>query len=251
MASGDLKHKCFYMHVPKCGGTSLSEALYATVPMHKRVGVIDANATRRATALIHSDENDLYTYHDDRPTGEHVYALREGMLLTHMAWETSLIHGHILFSHKADRHFGDIYKYVSLLRDPVGRIISNFNGSVRHGLIENDFDAYLEGDIVRAHALTALRYFSGQANIAPDEEPAALELAKATAEKFSVIGFLDNLDSFCDQFSDVFGRRPKIYRYNEASSEKYVPTDAQMEQLRAMLGHELQFWDFVQERFRR
>lgn len=247
MGKGDLKHPCFYMHVPKCGGTSLSEALYATVPMHKRVGIVDADSTRRATALVHADKNELFLYYDDLPNGDAVYALREGMLLTHMAWDTRMIHGHILFSHKADKHFGDTYKYVTLLREPVARTISNFNQSVRHGLIENDFDAYLESDVIRAHALTFLRYFSGTHNIPVEDEPAALDEAKRVAEKFAVIGFLDNLPSFCDQFADVFGRKPKIYRYNEAGASAYRPSDTQMERVMALLGNEIAFWEWVQK----
>ena len=36
--SGDLRKPCFYMHIPKCGGTSVTAALHAVVPLRRRVG---------------------------------------------------------------------------------------------------------------------------------------------------------------------------------------------------------------------
>ena len=42
------RHNCLFMHMPKCGGTSISEAMYATVPFGGGVAVIDAVSTRIA-----------------------------------------------------------------------------------------------------------------------------------------------------------------------------------------------------------
>lgn len=247
-AGPGLSHNCFFMHVPKCGGTSISEALYATVPIHKRVGVVDANATRRATAIVHVDHDELFLYHDDLPTGEAVYALREGMLLTHMAWDTALIHGHILFSEKADHHFGDRYKYVTVLREPVARLVSNYNGSVSHGLTTTDFATYLESETARTHALSALRYFTGRHFIAPGTEDSAVKEALEVAEKFAVIGFLDQLNAFCAAYCEVFGAMPQIFRYNEAQGSPYHPTPTELARARELLAPEIVFWERIRER---
>jgi len=243
-----LKHPCFYMHVPKCGGTSVAEGLYATVPMSKRIGVVDANATRRATAMMEADDDQLHLYHDDLPNGDAVFRMREEMLLTHMAWKTSLIHGHILFSAKADKHFGDTYKYVTLLREPVARLVSNYNGSVSHGLTKTDFKTYLGTDVARSHALTTLRYFTGQHDIAIGQEQQAVEAALNTADKFAVIGFLDKLDGFCADYDTVFGRKPVIHHYNTRTSGAYQPTSQELELARELLEPELRFWDAIRAR---
>lgn len=242
---GDLNHPCFFMHIPKCGGTSIAEALYATVPMNRRIGVVDANATRRATSMAAAGKDRIHLFHDDLDSGNAVFDLREKMLLTHMAWDTSLIHGHILFSAKADEHFGSTYKYVTLMRDPLARFVSNYNGSVAHGLTTTDFNTYLSTDIARFHALTSLRYFTGQHHIPVGEEMQAVEIALENAKKFALIGFLDDLDSFCTGFENIFGRKPRVFHYNSHKSDAYQPTAQELDEARALLEPERKLWDAI------
>jgi hypothetical protein len=198
--------------------------------------------------MMEAGKDQVHLYHDDLPNGAAVFRMREQMLLTHMAWKTSLIHGHILFSAKADTHFGSTYKYVTLLREPLARLVSNYNGSVTHGLTKTDFKTYLGTDVARYHALTTLRYFTGQHDIAPGQEMQAVETALNTAEKFSVIGFLDKLDGFCADYSDVFGRKPTIYHYNSHKTDAYSPTPQELEQARELLEPEQLFWDAIRSR---
>lgn len=233
------------MHIPKCGGTSIAEGLYATVPMNKRIGVVDANATRRATSIAMAGKDEIHLFHDDLDNGNAVFDLREKLLLTHMAWDTSLIHGHILFSEKADTHFGSAYKYVTLMREPLARLVSNYNGSVAHGLTTADFKSYLSTDIARFHALTTLRYFTGQHYIPVGEELQAVEVALENAKKFSLIGFLDDLDSFCTNFENIFGRKPRIFHYNSHKSNAYQPTTQELDLARPLLEPEQRFWDAI------
>lgn len=251
MASGGLRHPCVFMHVPKCGGTSVSEALYATVPMSRRVGVIDAISTRRATTLMHADTTEPFLYHDDLPTGVEVYKLREQILLTHMAWNTELIHGHIIFSKKAYKHFGDHYRFITLLREPTARVLSNFLGSVRGGMIKDDLDAYLDSEIFRTQGLSMLRYFSGIHAVAPENEVAALEQAKSNMALFSIIGFLDNLDDFSDQYRAMFGRCPRIFHYNLSESKHPVLNAAQQAKIESVMRSEFELWQHALTTYKR
>ena len=251
MPRGGLRHRCFFMHVPKCGGTSVSEALYATVPMQRRVGVIDANATRRASAVWHAGRDEPFLYHDDLPTGTEVYAFREQLLLMHMAWDTELIHGHVLFSERAHAHYGKRYRYVTLLREPVERTLSNFLGSSRGGMIDADLDRYLDNEIFRTHGLSMLRYLSGSHPVAIDDERAALERAKSNLARFAVVGFLDDLDGFASRFANTFGRRPATgRRYNRAGVQHPRLTPAQAGRMREVLAIELELWEHARRKYR-
>lgn len=251
MAKGRLPRNCFFMHVPKCGGSSIAEALYAIVPMQQRVGVIDANASRRATAMIHAGRDEMALYFDDFENGDKVYDLRNDMLLYHMAWDSAVIHGHILFSEFAWQHFHDRYAFVSILRDPVSRVLSNYAHSASGNLVPTDFDEYLESAIVRTHGLSFLRFFAGQHWIEPQDEAAVLERAKTNLDRFDVIGFLDDLPDFCDQIHETLGRKPKIFRYNEKKWPSPQPTQGQMDRLRDIMANEIAFWDYAQHRRRR
>lgn len=221
------------------------------MPLHRRVGLIDANATRRAVSIQRQDQDTNQNYHDDLDNGAEVYALREAMLLSHMAWQTPMIYGHVLYSDKAYRHFGATYQFITLLRDPVARTLSNFAHSVRDGLIENDFDAYLDGPVARAHALSFLRFFSGRSRIATTEEDAAYEDAVRNSRHFQIIGFLDDLEGFSEQFRTLFGRGLKVFRYNSLRGDAVVPSAAQRVRLKGLMDRELALWDELRRTHKR
>lgn len=241
-----LRAPCVFMHVPKCGGTSVSEALYATVPLHRRIGILDSPSIRSALAIQHTDRDDL-SFHDEGPRAEEITAFREALLLMHMSHRASLIHGHFLFSDRAWQHFGAAYRYVTILRDPVARTISNFRMDRRTGTFAGDFDAYLDSDHGRRQALHKLRYFSGRATIAPGQEAQAMQLAKRNMARFSLIGFLEDLPGFARDFAQVFGVRPWIAHYNSAGADApFRMTDAQRRRLTELCAPDIELFAHAQ-----
>ena len=228
------KRRSVFLHMPKCGGTSLSEAMYATVPFNHRIGVIDAAATRRAACIVHFGTDGRAACHEDRETGQLVFDLREAMLLQHMAWDTMLIHGHVLWSERAIEHFGASYDYVTLMRDPVARTLSNYRMGVRTGLHPDDFDAYLEGDVARRQARVYLRYLFGRNDIASDAVHAAVASAKARIARFAVVGFLEDLPAFLDRYRDAIGVRLRVGRLNRAPKGNSAGSGITAEQMRRL-----------------
>lgn len=245
-AGRGLAAPCVFMHVPKCGGTSLSEALYALVPLHQKIGIVDTPTLRRALAIRYAGVDDRVLYHDE---GEHAAVaadLRELVLLMHLAHDCRLVHGHFLFSERAFAHFGATYKYVSILREPIARTVSNYHQAVRGGAFVGDFDAFLESPMSRRMALHVLRYFSGVADVAPDQEAALIEVAKANMRRFAILGFIENLDGFIARFAEVFGARPHVAHYNRTEREEAVAlTASQRTRLEAMCGPDIELTDYA------
>ncbi len=236
------RHACVFMHVPKCGGTSVSEALYATVPVHLKIGILDSPSIRRALAIRNCDRDDL-TYHDEGPHVAAISRFRETLVLMHMAHQATLIHGHFLFSDIAWRHFGDRYRFVSILRDPVARTISNYRMDRRTGVFTGDFDAFLDSAEGRLKALHMLRYFSGMATVAPDEESQALELARRNMGRFALLGFLEDLKGFADGYAALFGVRPWIPHYNAAEERPFDITADQRDRLHALCAPDIALFE--------
>lgn len=242
-ALGGPACRSLFYHMPKCGGTSLSEAMAATVPLHQRVGVVDALSTRRAAAIEAFGRDDARLCHEDLEHGAAVFEYRERLLLQHMAWDSWLIHGHMLFSEAADRHFGDSYGYVTLLREPVGRMLSNYRMARRAGIVPDDFDAYLDSPVAERHAQVFLRYLSGEwlvRNIW-----SATQLAQQRLERFAVVGVLEDLPRFAADYRRVFGTRLAIPSYNRAKGPPLDLTSAQMDRVRALCAADQRIYDHV------
>ncbi len=237
-----LRKPCVFMHVPKCGGTSVSEALYATVPLHRKIGILDSPSIRSALAIQHTGRDDL-SFHDEGPRADQITRFRESLLLMHMCHRATLIHGHFLFSETAWQHFGDRYRYITILRDPVARTISNYRMDRRTGNFSGEFDDYLASDHGRRQALHKLRYFSGMATVTPAQEAEAMVLALRNIERFSLIGFLEDLDGFARDFATLFGVRPWIPHYNSAAEDKpFRITDAQRDRLNTLCAPDIELF---------
>ncbi len=229
-----LQHPCIFLHLPKCGGTSLSEALYATVPIHKRVGVVDAISTRRAASILEFGVDDVWKCHDDLEYGDRTFDLRERILITHCCWGSQLVHGHVLMSDRIRKHCHGHYKFLTIMRDPIARTISNYRMAVTAGIANPDPDIWLDSQIARAHSTTYLRYLSGFHTVAPEQEAACLERALSALELFSLIGFLDDIATFARKFEQIFGANLTLHKYNKAKGAKVRLSDTQMERLHDM-----------------
>lgn len=237
------KHRSIFFHQPKCGGTSISEAMYATVPIKDRVGVIDADSTRKAAALWHAGVNDVMPCHDDFENAAKVFELREKMLLQHLAWDTWLVHGHVLYSELADQVFGDLYRFVTIMRSPVERTLSNYRMSARQGTVPSDFDAYLDSYAARAHAMTSLRYLSGRAVIDQNDVSALMQVAQERLKKFTVIGFLDDLQKFQTDYREAFDVSLHIGSYNIGAGPNVDLNSAQKRRLDDLCGPDIELYD--------
>ena len=238
-----IKQKCLFLHLPKCGGTSLSEALYATVPMHKHIGVIDAISSRRAASIMDHNKDCILQTHEDLDGAASTFALREQMMIAYMCAEYQLIHGHVFFSDKMWEHFGQAYKIVTVMRDPVKRALSNFRMNVANGVHSADADEWLDGVQGRNHASVNLRYLSGQADIKAGDEKVLLPKAMEALDKVALVGILEEMDVFLDRFEEMFGARPKMHRYNLAKGERLELSDSQMARLRELCAPDIALYD--------
>jgi hypothetical protein len=244
---GDMRANCCFMHVPKCAGTSMIHALRRICPIQRSLGLIEVAPSRSAISLLAERRLDYFGFHEDGPRAADVFAFRRGLLFYFLASDVPLVAGHFLFDPDTFAHFGDRYRFISVLRDPVERMISHYHEERRSNYFGLPFEAYLETSLAWRHATTALRYFSGMAEVAPTQLEHALEQAKANLRCFSLVGFTEDLAPFRTRFADLFGRRLRVGHYRR--TEKPAIDHVIRRRVEHMCRGDLEFYQAAKELF--
>ena len=210
-------HPVVFIHVPKCGGTSLGRAIRTRYLLSQQT--IGPEESYRAVASLRPDlapgSPDLFAA---------VHMFRQEILLYLLHGGTRCVSAHVPFTLAAHRQFSGRYKFVTLLRDPVKRYISHYfysYGRDAHAGIHEPLESFIESPRGKAYGALYSEFYSGLPAGSDFTAATAIDQAKANLDAcFSVIGFLDDLPGMTQKLADELGISIKIGHANKATTPK-------------------------------
>jgi hypothetical protein len=223
----DQKPTVFF-HVMKCGGTSVRAGL-ATGALGERPGTVSSTETRRELGNPQIFELDGDTA-KVAAGGKHAdnWAFRDALLpYVLLAMHPSVVLGHFRYRDRY-RDFLDSAHFVTVLRDPVERIVSLYKYRRYHEGIDipvsTGFDEFIANSRWAKEGHAFVDTFVGRDGLDPRSDE-AVAAAVANLGRYAVVGFIDRLDDFSSQVTARIGKPVKIPMLNASPA----PADADIE----------------------
>lgn len=193
-----------FVHVMKCGGESVREGLVSGIEGGRGADTVFELDGTAAKAAVGGDDADNWRFRDAQ------------LLYLVLTGQARVIMGHFRYRDRYAAHLDDV-AFVTVLRDPVDRVVSLYHYRRYKQGVDVGFDGSLE-DFVddprwqrEGHAY--VRLFCGSDDLDPRSD-AAIEAALANLGRFEVVGLLDHLDEFADAVSAISGLPVQIPRIN-------------------------------------
>ncbi|WP_428410147.1 sulfotransferase family 2 domain-containing protein [Hyphococcus sp.] len=221
------KNKVIFVHVPKCGGTSLSHSFRARYPLSSFK--VSEEASSEALRGVSAAE---------------AMRFKRDLMAYHASGGSHYIQGHAPIDQKFISRYGEEFHFITLLRDPIDRFISHYHFDPRCRKIP--FSAFLESrrGWVESHVLCY--FFGEQPWAARDNIEDAAERAIENLEKFSVVGILEDQKAFSRECRDKLNVRialPKRNIGSERKQKEYDFSDADMRKLKEMCALDQRIYD--------
>ncbi len=212
-----------FIHIPKCAGTAVDDAIRRELGRPHEPRVNDAAARRAARLMIGG--NDSARFAEGTP------AYRRYLLAYHLCRGWRFISGHLPVNTDLLQEFRDQVAFVTVLREPVERWKSHYlfdKLTNREPLLQpcrtsslspgDELRRVLDSPLGRHLASVPTMFLAGRF---PGDRDDAASLAgdvQRNLRLFAVVGFTDAMEHFEQDFHRAVGVRIRIGRKNETAA---------------------------------
>jgi hypothetical protein len=175
-----------FIHIPKCGGTSVASALRRAYVPRLRSGL---DKLLRRPAASYRNIPGAASTRASIATGLPLPVVRTALLSYHLALENpGIVCGHVPFSRSIGEMFASRWRFVTILRDPVDRFFSEYfynrYKTGDHFRIREELPDYLDTpDAVRTSS-QLVNFLTGRADNYRGPSSEEVETAKANLKYF-------------------------------------------------------------------
>lgn len=215
-AERSARPRLVFIHIPKCAGSAVTGAIRrAYFPVHRELLSRLRGRSGYAYDAIRVESSAAAA----RLLGLNLSKLHAALLLYAMGLpKNGFIAGHVPFCRAAADAFGEEWQFVTILREPVSRFMSEYLynrfKTSEHYRVEEELDAYLNTADARRTSTQITNFLTGRTDEYATPTVRDVDAALDNLRRFAVIGFLDDLDHFADTMAERFGKRPAIGHTN-------------------------------------
>lgn len=204
--------RLFFLHFPKCGGTSVDVALQR---IYEKAGAgtahLDVGAWSRAAKAVKPYED---------ASGAGAPYRRRLMFYLMEQHHTRYISGHFGYSLAARDRYADDWHFVTLLREPVARWFSEYfynryKTKTKDFRLETPLEEFVETRMAQRYGSLYVKNLVDNADIEDAASEDAIAQAIENLRHFSVVGVLDRLDLFAQDCDRRFGVQLDIGHHNK------------------------------------